>query len=269
MNEIHGAWFDPSNTVVDFDGKLRDDLFEWMLEVEQKVDLCLCLGTSLSGMNADRMASTPAKKKSKKQKGLGTVIVNLQQTRLDDVCSIRIWAKLDDVFKLLNTKLSLGVPEVPVLPKMVEGDVFWLPFDENGRYDAKSRVKMDFSNGAKIKVCQKGSTYGKTGTIVGLDYNGNWKISLKGYDYAVRLGRWWIESAQRGAIKHFPIINVNPVVKAAEEVEAKVEEKEEGGKPKPSKSSDKEEASEPKSDEESGDKAPKGKKKKKKPKTDK
>jgi hypothetical protein len=28
---------------------------------EKKADLCFCLGTSLSGMNADRMAHTPAK----------------------------------------------------------------------------------------------------------------------------------------------------------------------------------------------------------------
>jgi len=268
MNEIHGAWFDPSNTVVKFSGSLRDDLFESMLEMEKKIDLCLCLGTSLSGMNADRVAETPAKKLSKKQKGRGTVIVNLQQTRLDEICSIRIWAKLDDVFKLLNTELRLGVPDVPILPKMIEGSVFWLPFDENGHYDAKSRVKMDFSEGAKIKVCQKGSTYGKTGTITGVDYNGNWKISLKGHRYAVRLGRWWIESAQRGAIKQFPIINVDPVVKSAEEVDAEAKEaKEEGGEkeevPKPS---EKEEASEPKSEEEPGDKGKKEKKKKKKPK---
>ena len=56
MNEIHGAWYDPSNPVVQFSGSLRSDLFKWMLEIEQQTDLCLCLGTSLSGMNADRCA---------------------------------------------------------------------------------------------------------------------------------------------------------------------------------------------------------------------
>merc|ERR1712093_534596 len=59
LNEIHGAWFDPSNTVVQFSGQLREDLFSDLLKWEQETDLCLCVGTSLSGMNADRMAVTP------------------------------------------------------------------------------------------------------------------------------------------------------------------------------------------------------------------
>jgi NAD-dependent SIR2 family protein deacetylase len=68
MNEIHGAWFDPSNPVVQFSGNLRGDLFDEMVKMEKKADMCLCLGTSLSGMNADRMASTPAIKSLKKKK---------------------------------------------------------------------------------------------------------------------------------------------------------------------------------------------------------
>lgn len=78
MNEIHGAWFDPSNPVVQFDESLRSDLFQWMVEWEKKADLCLCLGTSLSGMNADRMVATPGQK-SLRGKALGSVIINLQQ----------------------------------------------------------------------------------------------------------------------------------------------------------------------------------------------
>jgi NAD-dependent SIR2 family protein deacetylase len=61
-NSIHGDWFDVSNPVVQFSGSLRTDLFNDMLRWERRADLCLCLGTSLSGMNADRMASTPAEK---------------------------------------------------------------------------------------------------------------------------------------------------------------------------------------------------------------
>ncbi len=55
LNEIHGAWFDPSNPVVPMSGNLRDDLIERLMEWEAKADLVLVLGTSLSGMNADRM----------------------------------------------------------------------------------------------------------------------------------------------------------------------------------------------------------------------
>lgn len=35
MNEIHGAWFDPSNPVVKFGGKLRGDLCFNMMQVEE------------------------------------------------------------------------------------------------------------------------------------------------------------------------------------------------------------------------------------------
>lgn len=62
INEIHGAWFDPSNPVVPMSGTLRGDLMEWLLQEEQDADLVLAMGTSLCGMNADRMVKTPGKR---------------------------------------------------------------------------------------------------------------------------------------------------------------------------------------------------------------
>ena len=32
LNEIHGAWFDPSNPVVPMSGTLREDLMTWLLD---------------------------------------------------------------------------------------------------------------------------------------------------------------------------------------------------------------------------------------------
>ena len=62
INEIHGAWFDPSNPVVPMNGSLRDDLMDWLLVEEQKADLVLTMGTSLCGMNADRVVRTSSEK---------------------------------------------------------------------------------------------------------------------------------------------------------------------------------------------------------------
>ena len=62
MNSIHGDWFDISNPVVQFSGSLRSDLFDDMLKKERRTDLCLCLGTSLSGMNAGLFLETLRKK---------------------------------------------------------------------------------------------------------------------------------------------------------------------------------------------------------------
>merc|ERR1712113_239852 len=39
------------------------------------------------------------------------VIVNLQKTPLDDVCSLRIFAKIDDVMVPLMKELGLEIPE--------------------------------------------------------------------------------------------------------------------------------------------------------------
>jgi len=112
LNEIHGAWYDPSNPVVPMSGSLRDDLCEWMYEWEHKTDLCLAMGTSLCGMNADRMAATPAKKANPRSRKhdpacLGTVIVGLQRTQYDEVSSLRFYAKIDEVMALLARELGV------------------------------------------------------------------------------------------------------------------------------------------------------------------
>jgi NAD-dependent SIR2 family protein deacetylase len=49
LNEIHGSWFDNKNPVILMDDKLKDDLFNKLLEWEEKCDLCLSLGTSMCG----------------------------------------------------------------------------------------------------------------------------------------------------------------------------------------------------------------------------
>ena len=51
MNEIHGAWFDPSNPVVAMSGDLRSDLFEDLLLWEQKADLTIGASQFNSAIN--------------------------------------------------------------------------------------------------------------------------------------------------------------------------------------------------------------------------
>ena len=53
LNEIHGSLHDPANPVVPYEGSLRDDLFEWLHEWQERADLVLALGTSLSGFNVE------------------------------------------------------------------------------------------------------------------------------------------------------------------------------------------------------------------------
>jgi NAD-dependent SIR2 family protein deacetylase len=115
INEIHGGWFDPSNPVVAMSGNLRTDLFDDLLRLERETDLVIAVGSSLCGMNADRLVSTSALKartyrermalkKSSSSSNLkeefGSVIISLQKTVHDHNSSLRIFALRDDVFKL-------------------------------------------------------------------------------------------------------------------------------------------------------------------------
>merc|ERR1711907_444278 len=101
-----------------------------MLDWEEKVDLCLALGTSMVGMNADRMAIAPAERARKGSAGaLGTVIVSLQETQYDTLASLRIFATIDEVMKLLAAELKLNVLEAPAHRPCVALVLKDLPYD--------------------------------------------------------------------------------------------------------------------------------------------
>lgn len=122
-------------------GTLRDDLCEWMYEWEKKADLTLAIGTSLCGMNADRMVEGVAKRASKGQ-AQGAVIISLQQTQYDDVSSLRIFAKIDDVMLMLAQEMGLSIcedflyrPKVPLncfTSRKSKGSKFRVPYSRNG-----------------------------------------------------------------------------------------------------------------------------------------
>jgi NAD-dependent SIR2 family protein deacetylase len=217
MNEIHGAWYDPSNPVVQFSGSLRTDLFRWMMDIESKADLCLCLGTSLSGMNADRMAKTPAKKMLKNQ-ALGTVIINLQKTPLDEMCAIRVWAKLDDAFKILTEELGISEQKIRDLPSngyvlpVHYKDRFPVPYDANGKRSDTHTMILDLTQGAKVRIAVPGACNENVlGEVCG-KRNGDYSISLNEKKGIVRrlMGKWWVQEALAGTIPRLPIVNLNP-----------------------------------------------------------
>ena len=207
INEIHGAWHDPSNPVVQINGSLRDDLYQWMVDVEQRADLCLCLGTSLSGMNSDRIASTPCKRMFSNPDVFGTVIVNLQQTRLDENAAIRIWAKLDDVFEMVAQKLNLDMTPVPPVIDTSMNDKFIVPYDREGKLDTTKRTIWDLSKGAEVTIKNpRGDVPGK---ISSKDAEGNYIIALPHFSTMI-LGRWWVNTALRGSYPTLPITNAYP-----------------------------------------------------------
>jgi mono-ADP-ribosyltransferase sirtuin 6 len=64
----------------------------------------LSLGSSLRVNPAAEMAKITS------ENGNNLVIVNLQKTPLDKFASLRIYAKIDDVFDILMKKLNLAIP---------------------------------------------------------------------------------------------------------------------------------------------------------------
>ena len=117
VNEIHGSWLDSvHNPIIAMSGTLRDDLVEWMFEMEKQCDFVFACGTSFSGLNADRCADTCASRHMKKGRGQGIAVVSVQNTTKDDVCALRVYSKIDHFMMILARKL--GTIKMP-LPSTV------------------------------------------------------------------------------------------------------------------------------------------------------
>jgi NAD-dependent SIR2 family protein deacetylase len=133
INEIHGAWFDPGNHVIKFGESTRKDLFEDLREWENKADLCIALGASLNGINADRVVRACGERAYKKymalveqtkgksvlyndsglisacEGNLGSVVVGSQSTPMDSIASLRIYAPINFVMARLAIELLLDI----------------------------------------------------------------------------------------------------------------------------------------------------------------
>lgn len=230
--EIHGSWYDPSNPVVCYDGNLRQDLYQKIKEMEEKADLVIVIGTTLSGLNSDGVASRPARR-SLSGKALGTVIINLQQTRLDGESTLRIFEKADTVMESLLTKLGVPIINCPVIHNP-EYKVL-VPYDKNGNKTEERMMWLDLSKGQKIRLhpahsCQdsmqplyqhigakKPTTYrGRVrqpgageGTVLRFsNKHSGWDLLVEGV--AMLLGGWWLQAAARGQLDTIPVVNLNP-----------------------------------------------------------
>lgn len=217
MNEIHGAWYDPSNPVVVMKGDLRKDLLSDLLAWEKKADLVLTLGTSLAGMNADRLVHSCAKR-AKKKEALGSVIVGIQQTHYDEETSIRVYSRLDEFMLLVAEELSLTLPppETVYVPdvdaKLLAEDVFTVPYDAEGKLSDSVTTTLDLREGQKV-IATAGQNKGCVGTVTGKHSEGHYKITfmvmvlgrMKAPVHQV-LGLWWIEAAVKGTTPTIPVV---------------------------------------------------------------
>ena len=234
LNEIHGAWYDPSNPVVRMSGSLRDDLFKSMLRWEQEADLCLTLGTSLAGMNADRIAISTAQRAIREMEAGnvegsgGMVIVGLQCTQHDSLSSLRIFARIDQVMKLLAHEMDLHELMPNLLGQRAEEQhsnstehIFALPHDpRTGRRteDGKTLMSLDLSLGQALRITS-GPYADAEGRVVGLNREGHYKMRFRiplpasnqakafKAPFELILGKWWPYEAERGLLDTFPVVN--------------------------------------------------------------
>jgi len=223
LNEIHGAWFDPSNPVVAMSGSLRGDLFTDMLEWEEKCDLVLSMGTSMCGMNSDRVFTT-CSKKAFENKTLGGVIVNLQCTQFDHLSALRIFAPIDLVMKMLLDELKkhTAISELNKAQQLKDenaetkqkDDVFYMPYDLQTGKRTSERIILDLREGAKVKLTC-GPYAGDIGEVTGKNRDGHYRIRFRHrlkpnkplrMPFERLLGNWWVKTLRKGGVDVTPIV---------------------------------------------------------------
>lgn len=230
INEVHGSWFDPSNTVVPMSGTLRSDLYDWMETIAEENDLCIAVGTSLSGMSADETFSVPCEKYHEGRVGFGGVIISIQRTPYDEQCSLRIYSKIDEVVALLAKEMQL----TDIMPaktgyklkipkdKRIGKERFLVPYDSDGNLtdDPSQMIIWDLRKGQKVRPTMgKGAEAGFEGTITArygehfvcslpcqYQKKDRFGKSMKGYT----LGAWWVDTAVKGLWPKLPVVNCEP-----------------------------------------------------------
>jgi len=232
INEIHGSWYDPSNPVVKYSGSLHDRAFPWMENDAETADLVLVLGTSLGGLNADQVATSTADRSL--EGGLGTVIINLQQTEQDGRMTLRCFGKSDDILRLLLVELGFGklTLTTPVWPR--ENRIL-VPYDANGRRCENRLMWWDLNTGQLVRITAghniqgaRQPQYMHIGARKPVTRNGVTKQPAIGNGYverrdddsasfmlniegaSMRLGIWWLATAARGAVEALPVVNQKP-----------------------------------------------------------
>jgi len=142
-------------------------------------------------------------------------MINLQQTKIDTQCSIRVWSKIDDAFKILVKLLQIKMTNLRSFP-VLEKDIFYIPYDENGKNlgkNTKKLMRINFSIGQKIKIIHPdSSSFGMVGVIKYKSddhYSVKIKASKDEKESLYALGNWMIDMALRGATEQFSYINEN------------------------------------------------------------
>jgi len=230
INEIHGAWFDPSNPVVPMSGSLRTDLSKWLDAATSESDLVMAIGTSMCGMTADEVFCEACERHRQYKMGQGGIIIGLQQTQYDNIARLRIYSRIDEVMSLLMQELNFTIPPCgaykPNIPEeaVVKQLCYRVPYDKHG-YLTEDKSKMivwDLNPGTKHKLTD-GPGKGFKGTIRNLE-GGHFKVVLpiqrQGSPEfgtgtrAYTMGPWWIQTCVNGKWPKLPMVNIDAMLQS-------------------------------------------------------
>jgi len=207
-------------------GSLRDDLFADLLACEADADLTIAVGTSLCGMNSDRVVATPAQRAARGEVGqLGSVVIGLQRTVLDEGSTLRIFGRCDDIFVALAQELALALkpalndrefftPSVLVDRAHCDYVFAGIPYDACGKHSTETSSTLDLRDDVEL-VIPSGMHAGAVGVVDGFDREGNIRCRFKlrpkvgrlRAPVAMLLGRWWIQAAVDGKVPLLPVVN--------------------------------------------------------------
>eukprot|EP01084_Bolivina_argentea_P091413 164570_1 len=105
------------DTIINFNENLLETVLDLAEEHHEEADLCLVLGSSLTVTpaktypeNVGLKWNLEVAKYPNKEPKHNLCIVNLQKTDCDDLCSLRIFAKIDDVMIGLMKELEMDIP---------------------------------------------------------------------------------------------------------------------------------------------------------------
>ena len=236
LNDIHGSLFDPSNPVIKMTGTLRTDLVDNLNTLSSRCDMVLVLGTSLSGMNADRIVSEcNARTKTGGGGCVGTVMINLQRTKHDENCALRIFSRIDvamqklaellhlpwlstSLYTMSNSETTQDADALAIqleIPRslILEPHVYRVRFDAEGKFfpAVEGGTVLDLREGSFVMITS-GEFAGDCGVCTTPNRRGHYRIrfmhtlsqSKEGRKGPMEraLGLWWIKIACDGGSEY-------------------------------------------------------------------
>merc|ERR1719188_1935507 len=130
--------------------------------MSDEATMCIAVGTSLSGMNADQVFELQCRANEvDPESNLGGVIIGLQKTRHDSSSSLRIYSRIDLVMSLLLRELNIMLPpmKMPFKPDVnpdciIEPHVFKVPYNKKGLLTTNpdEMIVWDLREGTEIVV---------------------------------------------------------------------------------------------------------------------